>query len=86
MVGNIEKGLKLTSREPYWDYMGRRLREADMTDLINPSEYTEKNVVTMDTISDKILTMRKQLLELENELKKYINQKENDLKQIEMDL
>ena len=40
----------------------------------------------MDTISDKIITMRKQLLELENELKKYINQKENDLKQIEMDL
>ena len=66
--------------------MSRRLREINMTDLINPSEYTEKNVVTMDTISDKILTMRKQLLELENELKKYINQKENDLKQIEMDL
>ena len=57
-----------------------------MTDLINPSEYLEKNAATMDTISDKIITMRKQLLELEDDLKQYINKKENDLKQLEMDL
>ena len=76
----------MQDREPYWNYMGRRLREVNMTDLINPSEYTEKNVVTMDTISDKILTMRKQLLELENDLHRYINEKKNDLKQFEMNI
>ena len=76
----------MQDREPYWDYMPRRLRETDMTDLINPSEYLEKNAATMDTISDKIITMRKQLLELEDDLKQYINKKENDLKQLEMDL
>ena len=76
----------MQDREPYWDYMARRLRETDMTDLINPSEYLEKNAATMDTISDKIITMRKQLLELEDDLKQYINKKENALKQLEMDL
>ena len=76
----------MQDREPYWDYMARRLRETDMTDLINPSEYLEKNAATMDTISDKIITMRKQLLELENDLHRYINEKKNDLKQFEMNI
>ena len=78
-------------REPYWNYMGRRLREVNMTDLINPSEYAELNRLTFDTISEKILTMRlvhmkRQLLELENDLQKYINEKKSILKQFEMDL
>jgi hypothetical protein len=78
-------------REPYWNYMGRRLREVNMTDLINPSEYAELNRLTFDTISEKILTMRlvhmkRQLLELENDLHRYINEKKNDLKQFEMNI
>ena len=77
-------------REPYWNYMGRRLREVNMTDLINPSEYAELNRLTFDTISEKILTMRlvhmkRQLLELENDLQRYINEKKSMLKQFEMD-
>ena len=78
-------------REPYWNYMGRRLREVNMTDLINPSEYAELNRLTFDTISEKILTMRlvhmkRQLLELENDLQRYINEKKSMLKQFEMDI
>ena len=78
-------------REPYWDYMGRRLREINMTDLINPSEYAELNKLTFDTISEKILALRlvhmkKQLLELENDLQRYINEKKSILKQFEMDI
>ena len=78
-------------REPYWNYMGRRLREVNMTDLINPSEYAELNRLTFDTTSEKILTMRlvhmkRQLLELENDLQRYINEKKNDLKQFEMNI
>ena len=70
----------MQDREPYWNYMGRRLREVNMTDLINPSEYAELNRLTFDTISEKILTMRlvhmkRQLLELENDLQRYINEK-----------
>ena len=81
----------MQDREPYWNYMGRRLREVNMTDLINPSEYAELNRLTFDTISEKILTMRlvhmkRQLLELENDLQRYINEKKNDLKQIEMNI
>ena len=77
-------------REPYWNYMGRRLREVNMTDLINPSEYAELNKLTFDTISEKILALRlvhmkKQLLELENDLQRYINEKKSMLKQFEMD-
>ena len=78
-------------REPYWNYMGRRLREINMTDLINPSEYAELNKLTFDTISEKILALRlvhmkKQLLELENDLQRYINEKKSILKQFEMDI
>ena len=78
-------------REPYWNYMGRRLREINMTDLINPSEYAELNKLIFGTTSEKILAMRlvhmkRQLLELENDLKIYINQKKNDLKQFEMNI
>ena len=78
-------------REPYWNYMGRRLREINMTDLINPSEYAELNKLIFGTTSEKILTMRlvhmkKQLLELENDLQRYINEKKNDLKQFEMNI
>ena len=62
-----------------------------MTDLINPSEYAELNKLTFDTISEKILALRlvhmkKQLLELENDLKIYINEKKSILKQFEMDI
>ena len=62
-----------------------------MTDLINPSEYAELNKLTFDTISEKILALRlvhmkKQLLELENDLQRYINEKKNDLKQFEMNI
>jgi hypothetical protein len=62
-------------REGYWDYMGRKLHEdrSKMSDLINPSEYSEK-VITIDSLSNKIIVIRKQLLGLENLLKKYINQ------------
>ena len=78
-------------REPYWNYMGRRLREINMTDLINPSEYAELNKLIFDTTSEKILTMRlvhmkRQLLELENDLQRYINEKKSILKQFEMDI
>ena len=71
--------------------MSRRLREINMTDLINPSEYAELNKLTFDTISEKILALRlvhmkKQLLELENDLQKYINEKKSILKQFEMDI
>ena len=81
----------MVEREPYWSYMSRRLREIDMTDLINPSEYAELNKLTFDTISEKILALRlvhmkKQLLELENDLQRYINEKKNDLKQFEMNI
>ena len=81
----------MVEREPYWSYMSRRLREINMTDLINPSEYAELNKLTFDTISEKILALRlvhmkKQLLELENDLQKYINEKKSILKQFEMDL
>ena len=65
-------------REPYWDYMGRRLREdrSNMTDLINPSEYSENEITVTQiaSLSDKIQATRKQLLDLENALKEYINQ------------
>ena len=62
-----------------------------MTDLINPSEYAELNKLIFGTTSEKILTMRlvhmkKQLLELENDLQRYINEKKNDLKQFEMNI
>jgi len=81
----------MVEREPYWSYMSRRLREIDMTDLINPSEYAELNKLTFDTISEKILALRlvhmkKQLLELENDLQRYINEKKSILKQFEMDI
>jgi len=81
----------MVEREPYWSYMSRRLREINMTDLINPSEYAELNKLTFDTISEKILALRlvhmkKQLLELENDLQRYINEKKSILKQFEMDL
>ena len=71
--------------------MSRRLREINMTDLINPSEYAELNKLTFDTIPEKILALRlvhmkKQLLELENDLQKYINEKKSILKQFEMDI
>ena len=71
--------------------MSRRLREINMTDLINPSEYAELNKLTFDTISEKILALRlvhmkKQLLELENDLQRYINEKKSILKQFEMDI
>jgi len=65
-------------REPYWDYMGRRLREdrSNMTDLINPSEYSENEIkiARIVNLSDKILAIRKQLVDLENVLKEYINE------------
>ena len=65
-------------REPYWDYMGRRLREdrSNMTDLINPSEYSENEITVTQiaSLSDKIQATRKQLLDLEYALKEYINQ------------
>ena len=65
-------------REPYWDYMGRRLREdrSNMTDLINPSEYSENEITVTQiaSLSDKIQATRKQLLDLESALKEYINQ------------
>ncbi len=68
----------LMEREPYWDYMGRRLREdkSNMTDLINPSEYSENEITVTQivSLSDKIQATRKQLLDLENVLKEYINQ------------
>ena len=78
-------------REPYWNYMGRRLREINMTDLINPSEYAELNKLIFGTTSEKILAMRlvhmkRQLLELENYLQRYFNEKKNDLKQLEMNI
>ena len=81
----------MVEREPYWSYMSRRLREINMTDLINPSEYAELNKLTFDTISEKILALRlvhmkKQLLELENDLQRYINEKKSILKQFEMDI
>ena len=62
-----------------------------MTDLINPSEYAELNRISFDNISEKILTMRlvhmkRQLLELENDLRRYINEQKNTLKQFEMDI
>ena len=65
----------MKNREGYWDYMGRKLREDryKMTDLINPSEYSD-NVVTIDSVSNRILLIRQQLLGLEDLLKKYINQ------------
>ena len=71
--------------------MGRRLREINMTDLINPSEYAELNKLIFSTTSEKILAMRlvhmkRQLLELENDLQRYINEKKNDLKQFEMNI
>ena len=53
-------------REPYWDYMGRRLREdrSNMTDLINPSEYSENEITVTQiaSLSDKIQATRKQFL------------------------
>ena len=65
-------------REPYWDYMGRRVREdrSNMTDLINPSEYSENEITVTQiaSLSDKIQATRKQLLDLEHALKEYINQ------------
>ena len=78
-------------REPYWNYMGRRLREINMTDLINPSEYAELNKLIFGTTSEKILAMRlvhmkRQLFQLENDLQRYINEKKNDLKQFEMNI
>jgi len=81
----------MVEREPYWSYMSRRLREINMTDLINPSEYAELNKLTFDAISEKILALRlvhmkKQLLELENDLQRYINEKKSILKQFEMDI
>ena len=62
-----------------------------MTDLINPSEYAELNKLIFGTTSEKILAMRlvhmkRQLLELENDLQRYINEKKNDLKQFEMNI
>ena len=71
--------------------MSRRLREINMTDLINPSEYAELNKLIFGTTSEKILAMRlvhmkRQLLELENDLQRYINEKKNDLKQFEMNI
>ena len=62
-----------------------------MTDLINPSEYAELNKLIFGTTSEKILAMRlvhmkRQLLELENALQRYINEKKNDLKQFEMNI
>jgi hypothetical protein len=64
----------MKKREGYWDYMGRKLREdtSRMT-LINPSEYSD-NEVTIDSVSNRILLIRQQLLGLEDLLKKYINQ------------
>ena len=81
----------MVEREPYWSYMSRRLGEINMTDLINPSEYAELNKLTFDTISEKILELRlvhmkKQLLEFENDLQIYINEKKSILKQFEMDI
>ena len=68
----------LMEREPYWSYMGRRLREdrSNMADLINPSEYSENEITVarIVSLSDKILAIRNQLLDLENVLKEYINQ------------
>ena len=62
MVEDITRGFKLTSK----DY-------ENMTDLINPSEL-EDDEITIDSLSNKIIVIRQQLLGLENLLKKYINQ------------
>ena len=79
MVDDITKGFKLTTR----DY-------ENMTDLINPSELKDDEI-TIDSLSDKIIVIRQQLLGLEDLLKKYINLREDkskmtDEKQLELEL
>ena len=53
MVDDITRGFKLTSK----DY-------ENMTDLINPSEL-EDDEITIDSLSNKIIVIRQQLLGLE---------------------
>ena len=61
---NSEPDWELTVREPYWDYMGRRLRESRTEDLLKKEiaemqkslQYCYKRIVELN---DKIYKLEK---------------------------
>jgi len=70
------------SREPYWDYMGRRLREEKMT----TDEFWDFSSIDDLKLENEIL--RKNVSELQEQLQNaYIRIKDlTDSKQLELDL
>ena len=70
------------SREPYWDYMGRRLREEKMT----TDEFWDFSSIDDLKLENEIL--RKNVSELQEQLQNaYVRIKDlTDPKQLELDL
>ena len=70
-------------REPYWNYMGRRLRESR---VMSTSDLYEREVFELQKTLQQALIRQKELVEQAYALKRKVALLGGDEKQYEMDL
>ena len=70
-------------REPYWNYMGRRLRESR---VMSKSDLYEREVFELQKTLQEALIRQKELIEQAYALKRKVTLLGGDEKQYEMDL
>ena len=70
-------------REPYWDYMGRRLKEENIMDT---SLMYQREVFELQKTLQQALIRQKELVEQAYALKRKVSFLGGDEKQFEMDL
>ena len=70
-------------REPYWDYMSRRIKEIK---VMSPSDLYEREVFELQKALQQALIRQKELIEQEYVLKRKISLLGGDERQFEMEL
>mgnify|MGYP006128720119 CR=1 FL=1 len=74
---------KFYEREPYWDYMGRKLSESE---VMSSDNLYKREVFELQKSLQQSLIRQKELLEQAYALKRKVTLLGGDEKQLEMDL
>ena len=76
----------MEQREPYWDYMGRRLREDRQKGDLSMEDMWKKEIAEMQNIVHFLQIRVKELTERVTELTKKVTVLGGDPKQLELEL